>query len=90
MFTRDRYENHRSFDLFSLPAIVVFYKALSSMRCSEAESAAETVLKCIYVSIDKFSDLKTLNISKETKIYRHSWKQHAKISITAKFEEEIL
>ena len=40
--------------------------------------------------IDKFSDLKTLNISKETKIYCHSWKQRAKISITAKFEEEIL
>ena len=40
--------------------------------------------------IDKFSDLKNLNISKETKIYRHSWKQRAKISITAKFEEEIL
>ncbi len=41
-------------------------------------------------SIDKLSVLKTLNISKETKIYRHSWKQRAKISITAKFEEEIL
>ncbi len=41
-------------------------------------------------SIDKFSDLKTLNISTETKIYRHSWKQRDKISITAKFEEEIL
>ena len=40
--------------------------------------------------IDKFSDLKTLNISKETKLYRHSWKQRAKISVTAKFEEEIL
>ncbi len=40
--------------------------------------------------IDKFSDLKNLNISKETKIYHHSWKQRAKISITAKFEEEIL
>ncbi len=39
--------------------------------------------------IDKFSDLKNLNISKETKIYGHSWKQRAKISITAKFEEEI-
>ena len=42
------------------------------------------------LGVEKFSDLKTLNISKETKIYRHSWKQHAKISITAKFEEEIL
>ena len=42
------------------------------------------------VVIHKFSDLKTLNISKETKIYRHSWKQRAKITITAKFEEEIL
>ena len=41
-------------------------------------------------TLDKFSDVKTLNISKETKIYRHSWKQRAKISITAKFEEEIL
>ncbi len=40
--------------------------------------------------IDRFSDLKTLNISKETKIYRHSWKQCTKISITAKFQEEIL
>ena len=35
--------------------------------------------------IDRFSDLKYLNISKETKNYRHSWKQRAKISITAKF-----
>ncbi len=42
------------------------------------------------MSIDKFSDLKYLNKSKETKIYRHSWKQRAKISITAKIEEEIL
>ncbi len=42
------------------------------------------------MKIDKFSDLKTLNISKETKIYRHSWKQRTKISITAKFEKEIL
>ena len=42
------------------------------------------------MQIDKFSDLKNLNISKETKIYRHSWKQRAKISITVKFEEEIL
>ncbi len=42
------------------------------------------------LGIEKFSDLKTLNISKETKIYRHSWKQHAKISITAKFADEIL
>ena len=25
------------------------------------------------ISIDKFSDLKNLNTSKETKIYRHSW-----------------
>ena len=40
------------------------------------------------MSIDKFSDLKYLNKSKETKIYRHSWKQRAKISITAKFEEK--
>ena len=47
--------------------------------------------KIIFVSkiIDKFSDLKTLNISKETKIYRHNWKQRTKISITAKFKEEI-
>ncbi len=43
-----------------------------------------------FTSITKFSDLKNLNISKETKFYRHSWKQRAKISITAKFEEEIL
>ena len=40
--------------------------------------------------IDKFSDLKTLNINEKTNIYRHSWKQHVKISITAKFKEEIL
>ncbi len=40
--------------------------------------------------IDKFSDLKNLNISKETKIYRNSWKQRAKISTIVKFEEEIL
>ena len=30
-----------------------------------------------YANFDKFSDLKTLIISKETKIYRHSWKQRA-------------
>ena len=40
--------------------------------------------------IDKFSDLKNLNISKEKNIYRHSRNQRAKISITAKFQEEIL
>ncbi len=48
------------------------------------------IVSPIISQIDKFSDLKTLNISKETKIYRHSWKRRAKISITAKFEEEIL
>ncbi len=41
----------KSHILFHLPAIVVFYRALSSMRCSEAESAAETVIKCICVHI---------------------------------------
>ena len=52
MFTRDRYDNHKSFDLFPLPAIVVFfYIALSSMCCSEAENAAETGMKCICVYI---------------------------------------
>ena len=45
---------------------------------------------CERYVIDRFSDLKTLNISKETKNYRYSWKQRTKISITAKFEEEIL
>ena len=40
--------------------------------------------------IDKFSDRKILKLSTETKIYRRSCKQRAKISITAKFEEEIL
>ena len=48
------------------------------------------IVSPIISQIDKFSDLKTLNISKETKIYRHSWKRRAKISITAKFEEEII
>ena len=43
-----------------------------------------------FAAIHKFSDLKNLSISKETKIYRHSWKQRAKISVTVKFEEEIL
>ncbi len=49
-----------------------------------------SILVLFLFSIDKFSDPKNLNISKEKKIYRHSWKQRAKISITAKFEEEIL
>ncbi len=40
--------------------------------------------------IDIFSVLKNLNISKETKLCHHSCKQRAKISITTKFEEEIL
>jgi hypothetical protein len=44
----------------------------------------------VLVRMEKFSDLKNLNISKQTKIYRNSWKQRVKISITAKFEEEIL
>ena len=57
----------------------------------EHESLVFKDKKEINTPIDKFSDLKNLNIlSKETKIYRHSWKQRAKISITAKFEEEIL
>ena len=34
-----------------LPAIVVFYSCLSSMRCSEAERATETRWKCICVHI---------------------------------------
>ena len=38
--------------------------------------------------IDKLSGLKTLNIIKETKIYRHSWKERAKISITAKLRKK--
>ena len=42
----------KSFDLFPLTAIVVYYyRALPSMRCSKAESAAETGLKCICVYI---------------------------------------
>jgi hypothetical protein len=44
----------------------------------------------ILLRIDKFSGRKRLKIRKETKIYRHSWKKRVKISITAKFEEEIL
>ena len=53
MFTWDWYENHKSFYLFPLPAIVVFYRALSSMRnCHfEADSPAKTGLKCICVHI---------------------------------------
>ncbi len=34
-----------------LPAIVIFYSALSSMHCSEAERATETCLECICVHI---------------------------------------
>jgi hypothetical protein len=40
--------------------------------------------------IDKFCDLKNLKISKQRNIHRNCWKQRAKISITATFEEEIL
>ena len=40
--------------------------------------------------IDKFSDLKNLKTSKETKIHFHSWKESTKISITAMFGGEIL
>jgi hypothetical protein len=40
--------------------------------------------------IHKFSLLKNVKISKETKICGHSRKQRTKISITAQFEEEIL
>jgi hypothetical protein len=42
------------------------------------------------VVIDKFSDCKKVRMSKETKIYQHSWIKRAKNSITAKLEEEIL
>ncbi len=49
--TSDRFENHISFDLFPMPAIVGFYRALSIMCSSEAESAAKTSLKCICVHI---------------------------------------
>ena len=38
-----------SSSVFPLPAIVVFYSVLSSMRCSDEESAAG--LKCVYVHI---------------------------------------
>ena len=41
-------------------------------------------------AIDKFSDLKNLNIGEETKIKVHSWKERSKISITSKFHGEIL
>ena len=39
---------------------------------------------------NKFSDLKNFDASKETKIYVHSWKDRTEISITAKFDWEIL
>ncbi len=51
MFTCDRYENHISFDLFPCLPLLFFYSDLSSMRCSEAESATETGLRCISVHI---------------------------------------
>jgi hypothetical protein len=47
------------------------------------------VLIVIMDQIDKFNAFKNLKVCTQTKIYRHSWKQRAKISITAKFEEEI-
>ena len=70
-----------------------FHKFLGAVRVRAV--GAKGCTSCLNhlekdIQIDKFSDLKTLNINKETKIYRHSWKQRAKISITAKFEEEIL
>ena len=51
MLTWDRYENHISFVLFPCLPLLFFYSALSSMCCSEAESATETGLKCICVHI---------------------------------------
>ncbi len=60
--------------------VTVSYKAVDVFK---------NIAQCLS-GIDKFSDLKNLNISTETKIYRPNWKQRAKISITAKFEEEIL
>ncbi len=51
MFTWDRYENHKSFVLFSCLPLLFFYSSLSSMRCSEAERPTETSLKCICVHI---------------------------------------
>jgi hypothetical protein len=42
-----------------------------------------------YLITDIFSDLKNLEIRKETKIYRHSCKRRVKISITAKFHGAI-
>ena len=38
---------------------------------------------------NKFSDLKNSNISEETKIYVHSWKEYLQ-SIPAMFHAEIL
>jgi hypothetical protein len=35
-------------------------------------------------TMNKLGNVKNLEISKETKVYRHSWKQGAKVSITAK------
>ena len=45
-----------TFNLFPLPVIDVFYRALSRMRYSEAESAAETGLKWICVHIHSALD----------------------------------
>ncbi len=50
MFNMRPVRNHKSFDLFPIAwHCCFFYIALSSMCCSEAESASETGLKCICV-----------------------------------------
>ncbi len=48
---RPRYENHISFDSFPCLPLLFFHSDLSSMRCSEAERATETGLRCICVHI---------------------------------------
>ncbi len=68
----------KSFDLFPLPAIVVFNRALSSMRCSEKKRAAETGLECIFVHIHPALDL---SCSKDSQLGPAGGKTSDRLSI---------
>ena len=46
-----RCENHKSFNLSTLPTIFFFDRAFVSMHCSEAKRTAGTGLKCICIYI---------------------------------------
>ena len=56
MFTRDRYENHKIFNLFPLPGNFLSLMAFVSMCCSNVKVTAETGLKCICVYIHPSSE----------------------------------